>query len=66
MKSLASKLFLVASVTLLGFITSCKEKATENNVDVDMVDTTTTEEPTAPAMPDTTAVPADTTKMPTP
>ncbi|MDQ7960484.1 hypothetical protein [Flavobacterium lindanitolerans] len=66
MKSLASKLIIGTSVILLGFITSCKDKATENNVDVDMVDTTTVEEPTAPAMPDTTTVPADTTKTPMP
>ncbi|WP_447636523.1 hypothetical protein [Flavobacterium microcysteis] len=66
MKSLASKLSLVASVILLGFITSCKEKTTENNIDVDMPDTTTVVEPTAPATPDTVTVPADTTKTPTP
>lgn len=64
MKSLANKLFLVASVILLGIITSCKEKTTETNVDVEMPDTTTVVEPTAPATPDTVTVPADTTKMP--
>lgn len=66
MKSLVSKLFLGVSVILLGSITSCKEKTTENNVDVDMPDTTTVVEPTVPVTPDTTTVPADTTKTPMP
>lgn len=66
MKSLSSKLFLVASVVLLGIMTSCKEKNTENNTDADMPDTTTVVEPTAPATPDTATVPTDTTKTPMP
>ena len=64
MKSIASKLFFAAAVIMMSMTISCKEKPTETNVDVDIVDTTNVE-PTTPA-PDTTSVPTDTTKTPMP
>jgi len=65
MKSIASKLFFAAAIVMMSMTISCKEKPTETNVDVDIVDTTNVEPTTTPA-PDTMAVPTDTTKMPTP
>ncbi|MBA9074435.1 hypothetical protein GGR22_002602 [Flavobacterium gossypii] len=65
MKSIASKLFFAAAIVMMSMTISCKEKPTETNVDVDIVDTTNVEPATTPA-PDTMAVPTDTTKTPTP
>ena len=66
MKSLASKLFFAASIVMMSLTISCKDKPTETEVDVDVVDTTMIEEPVAPTTPDTTTVPADTTTTPAP
>lgn len=63
MKTIATKLFFAAAVVMTSMTISCKEKPTETNVDVDVVDTTTVVEPTTP---DTTVVPTDTTKTPMP
>lgn len=66
MKSLASKLFFAASIAMMSLTISCKDKPNETDVDVNIVDTTTVEEPIAPTTTDTISVVPDTTTTPAP